>query len=441
MLMAGGFAELLLIIFRKITGHPIIDSLLDDWRHGALLALFSLVIGLLAGIYPAFYLTRFKPISVLKGVTSISGNKLFRSGLVVFQFIIAASLIIGSMIVYQQMKFLQKSDKGFDQEGVLIVTNMQELDNQAEAFRQEIDRFPQVNSTSLNDRIPAGHTLWMSTYRTPEMDDAITIQTFPVDENYLPTLGFHLTAGRNFMGDAPTDSAAIIINQAAVGALGLTGENPLGTIVNDNLRIVGVVENFNFQSLREAIAPAVMTFAAKGSRLAIKLNGSQISDFLVELENTWNRFSPPEPIHYSFLDDNFARLAAKEKMLSQAVTLFTFMAILIACLGLLGLAAFTIQQRRKEIGVRIILGATISGIVNLLSRDFLKLVVFALLIASPVAYYFANRWLQDFAFHIKIHWWVFALTGIVLILAAFLIVSFQGLRAALSNPIDSLRNE
>ncbi len=441
MVLAGGIVELLLIVFKKITGQPIIGSLLGDWQHSTLLAVFSLGIGLLAGIYPAFYLTRFKPISVLKGVVSISGNKLFRSGLVVFQFFIAASLIIGSLIVYQQMKFMQNSDKGFEQEGVLIVTNMQELDTQAKAFKQEISRFPQVTSISFNDRIPAGNTLWMSTYRTPEMEDDITIQTFPIDENYIPTLGLRLREGRNFLSDVAADSLAIIINQAAIGVLGLAGKNPLGAIINDDLRIVGVVENFNFQSLRETITPAIMTFGATGRRLAIKLTGSEISNFLVELEKTWSRFSPDEPIAYTFLDENFSRLAEKEKMLSQAVTIFTFMAILIACLGLLGLAAFTIQQRRKEIGIRIILGASISGVVNLLSKDFLKLVVIALLLASPIAYYFAGQWLQDFAYHVTIHWWVFALTGISLILVAIMVVSFLGLRVAINNPIDSLRSE
>lgn len=441
MIMAGALAELLLVVFREITGQFILDSLLSDWRHAGMLALFSLMVGLLSGIYPAFYLTRFKPIRVLKGMVSLSGNSLFRSGLVIFQFAVAAGLIMGSLIVYQQMKFLQKSDKGFDQEGVLIVTNMSELKNQSEAFRQELLQFPQVKLTSFNDRMPAESTIWMSTYRTPEMEEAITIQTFPVDENYIPAIGFRLREGRNFRRDAPTDSSAIIMNQAAIGALGLQGKNLSETLINDNLRVVGVVENFNFQSLRETISPIVMKFGPRGHRLAVKLRGSNISNFIQDLEKTWSRFSPEEPINYTFLDENFANLAAKEKMLSQAITIFTVMAILIACMGLLGLAAFTIQLRRKEIGVRIILGATIAGVVNLLSRDFLKLVIIALLLASPLAYYWAGQWLQDFAYHVNIQWWIFLLTAALLITGTVLIVSFQGLRAALKNPIDALRNE
>ena len=441
MIMAGMLAEMLLNVFEKITGQVIISSLLDDWRNFLLLAGFSLITGLFAGTYPAFYLTNFRPVKILKGQLALSGNKWLRGGLVVFQFTIAASLIMGSLVVFNQLKYMQQADKGFEQEGVMIVNNIRELENKAVAFREEMERYPEVVSTSFNDRMPAGNFLWMYTYQTPEMEESMTLQTFPADEDYLPTLGLRLLKGRNFSADIASDSNAVILNESAVEALGLVGKDPIGAEVNKGARVIGVVQDFNFQSLREKIEPSVMSFGPGGHRLALKLKGAQIADFLGDLEATWSKFSPEEPISYSFLDDNFAKLAAKEKTLGQAVGIFTALAILIACLGLFGLAAFTAEQRTKEIGIRKILGASVSGIVALLSKDFLKLVLLSLVIASPIAYYFMGKWLQDFAYHIHIQWWVFVVAGILAIATALLTVSFQSLRAALANPVKSLRNE
>lgn len=441
MVFAGALAEALLQVFEKITGHAIMDSIFADWRHLALLIVFSILTGLIAGAYPAFYLTQFKPVKILKGQFSLRGNKKLRGGLVVFQFAIAAGLIIASLVVFQQLKYMQQADKGFEQEGVLIVNNVRELGEQAQAFRQEMERYPQVISTSFNDRLPAGNFLWMYTFQTPEMEESITIQTFPVDENYLPTLGLRLIEGRNFSEEIASDSNAVILNESAVEALGLVGKDLIGAEVNEGVRVIGVVKDFNFQSLREKIEPAVMSFGPNGHRLALKLKGVQMADFITDLESNWQKFSPEEPIAYTFLDDNFAKLAAKEKMLGQAVTMFTLLAIVIACLGLFGLAAFMAEQRTKEIGIRKVLGASVSSLVGLLSKDFLKLVFIALLIASPLAYYLMNRWLADFAYRIHIQWPVFALTGFSAILIAFLTVSFQSIKAALANPVNSLRNE
>lgn len=441
MLVAGALAEMLIRIFEKITGQLIVNSIFDNWQHLALLAGFSVATGLLAGIYPAFYLTQFQPIKILKGQLSLSGNQRLRGGLVVFQFAIAVSLIIGSMVVFRQLQYMQMADKGFEQEGVLIVNNIKELNEQKTAFRQEVERFPQVVSTSFNDRMPAGNFLWMYTFQTPEMEESITIQTFPADENFIPTLGIRLLEGRNFSKDIASDSTAVILNQAAVEALGLVGKEVIGAEVNEGYLVVGVVQDFNFQSLREKIEPAVMTFGAIGHRMTIKVKGTEMADFISGLESTWQRFSSEEPINYTFLDENFAKLAAKEKMLGQAVGIFTAMAILIACLGLFGLAAFMAERRTKEIGIRKVLGASVSSLVALLSKDFLKLVFIALVIASPLAYYLMEKWLQDFAYRIEISWWIFAVAGFGAIAVGFLTVSFQSVKAALANPVKSLRNE
>lgn len=441
MVVAGALAEFLIQVFERITGQVIIASVFNNVEHLLLLAGFSILTGLIAGLYPAFYLTQLQPVKILKGKLSLSGNRRLRGGLVVFQFAIAVCLIIGSLVVFNQLQYMQRADKGFEQEGVLIITNLREIKDQKEAFRQEVERFPQVVSTSFNDRMPAGNFLWMYTFQTPEMEESITMQTFPIDQDYIPTLGLRLKAGRNFSEEIAGDSAAVILNQAAVEALGLVGKDPIGMEVNKGVHVVGVVEDFNFQSLRSKIEPAAMTFGPTGHRMAVKLKGTQMADFITNLEGAWNQFSAEEPINYTFLDENFSKLAAKEKMLGQAIGIFTAMAIIIACLGLFGLAAFMAERRTKEIGIRKVLGASVSSIVRLLSKDFLKLVLIALLIASPLAYYFMEMWLQDFAYRIQIPWWVFVVAGVGALILAFVTVSFQSLKAAMANPVKALRTE
>ncbi|MEO1263879.1 MAG: ABC transporter permease [Bacteroidota bacterium] len=442
MVLAGGLTELLLVIFEKITGELLIDTIFNDPVYLLMLLGLSVMIGLAAGAYPAFYLTRFQPVKILQGKFGLRGNARLRGGLVVFQFAIAISLLVGTTVVYRQLAYMQNMDKGFEQEGVLIVTNTKKLGSQKEAFRQEVERLPQVAATSYNDRMPGGNFLWMYTYQTPDMDNSITVQTFPADENYVGTLGLRLQAGRNFSKDIASDSTAVILNEAAVSALGLNDKDPIGAIVNEGgYHVVGVVQDFNFQSLREKIEPTIMMYGTQGNRLAIKLKGNQIANFLTDLDGKWQLFHAETPIAYTFLDDNFAKLAAQEKMLGQAVAFFTSLAILIACIGLFGLAAFMAERRTKELGIRKVLGATTASLVSLMSRDFLRLVVIALLVATPVAWYFMNNWLHDFAYRIDLEWWVFALAGATAIAVAFLTVSFQSIKAALANPVNSLRSE
>lgn len=442
MLLAGGLGEFLLNVFESITGQQILQTIFADWQNLVGLVIFSLIAGLLAGIYPALYLTKFQPVKILKGNLKLAGNKSFRGGLVVFQFIIAISLIISSLVVFRQLDYMQNADKGFEQEGVLIVRNMRDLGQNTKAFREEIERFPQVKQTSFSDRNPAGGSIWMSTFKTPEMEKAITMQTFPTDENYLSTLGFRLLKGRNFSKDLPTDTSAVLLNQAAIKALGLTGKDPLGQEVSEKgYKVIGVIQDFNFQSLKEEIEPAALTFGATGDRLSIKLKGHQMADFLGQLDKTWRQFQTEEPIQYAFLDDNFAQLANKEKMLGKAVSVFTFLAIFIACLGLFGLSAFMAEQRTKEIGIRKVLGANTLGIVSLLSKDFLKLVLMAIGVAVPLSYFFMGKWLEDFAYRIEMQWWIFAIAGLSAAFVAFLTISVQSVKAALANPIKALRSE
>ncbi len=441
MVVAISMAEMLFSLFASITGHTIITSL---FNHRILLTVFiflSLLISLLAGIYPALYISRYNPLEIVRGWRNTKSNVRLRNGLVVFQFIIASALIICSLVLFEQMRFIQETDKGFNSDGVLIVNNIDLLGTEARAFQHEIERLPGIISSSFNDRMPAGNYLWMSTYKTAQMEDPITIETFPVDENYIPTLDIRVVAGRNFSKSMLTDSSAVIVNLAALAALGIDQENAITAKVNDQQKIIGIVEDFNFESLRNAIKPVVMKYGAEGHRLAIKLRGNDLENTIEKLGNLWSFFTIEEEMQFSFLDENFDKLIVHEKMMSRAMSIFTLLAILIACLGLFGLAAFTLEQRRKEIGIRRILGASLTRVVQMLTIDFIQLVFLALVVSIPISLYYTNRWLDNFAYRISTQWWIFILAAILLLMVTFLVVGIHSARAAIADPINSIREE
>lgn len=442
MLLAAAMAQGMLAAFTFITGETLVENIFTNFWYPIVLLGFSILVGLAAGGYPAFYLASFRPVKILKGEWTLSGNHRLRGALVVMQFSIAIVLVISSLIVYQQLDFLQHSDKGFEHEGVIVVKNAGALGPQKESFRQQLASLPQVERSSFARRIPTSSGVWMYTYQTPDMEESITIQTFPGDADYLSTLGMRLVAGRNFSADLASDSNAVILNESAVRALDL-GEDPIGKIVNveGNYSVIGVVSDFNFQSLRQQIEPVVLTYDASGNHLALKLSGQGIAAFMDQLPGIWQQFAPDMPLRYEFLDENFALLAAKERMLGKAVSFFTLLALLIAAMGLFGLAAFTAERRTKEIGVRKVLGASVPNLAALLSKDFVVLVAIAFLLAAPVAYYAMQRWLQSFAYRIDIPWWVFVTSGIAALLIALLTVSYQAIKAALADPVKSLRYE
>jgi len=328
---------------------------------------------------------------------------------------------------------------GFSREGVIVVDNFALLGKNGPAFKKEIERQSEVVSTTSNTRLPADNYIWMYTYRTPEMDHEITIQTFPCDEQYIPTLGLHLTAGRNFSPLTDTDTTAAIINEAAVKELGL--KDPIGAEINQGLKVIGVIQDFNFQSLKEAVPSEVLRFYPEGGLLAVKIRGNDIAGFITAMQSTWKQFENEEPIQYSFLDDDFKQLMIKEAVMSKIIALFTLLAIVIACLGLFGLASFTAEQRTKEIGIRKVLGASVSGIVTLLTKDFVKPILLSMVIAFPIAWWASHKWLQDYAYRINVEWWVFGLAALAALTIAWITVSFQAIKAAVANPVKSLRTE
>lgn len=441
LLIALGLGELFLHLFESITGLKLLESLFVAPERMLTVFLIALGIGLAAGVYPAFYLTAFEPVRVLKGqIHSQSGSKSrFRNALVLLQFSIAISLLAGTVVVFKQLQFMRTRDLGLSPDNVLVISNARLLGNQKEAFKHELLSHSGVESASYNKRIPAGRSVWVTAYKTAEMEDDLPMQSFHGDYDMVETLGFRIVAGRNFSRELASDSAAVILNQSAVRALGL--QEPIGAILNENLHVIGVVADFNFESLRKEIEPVALTLDQDGYRLAIKLKGDRAEDVLRYAETLWQRFGISEPIQTYFLDESFEKLLEKLRILSKAVLIFTLLAVLISCLGLYGLSAYMIEMRTKEISIRKVLGATVSAMVALLSRDFLKLVLLANLFAWPVAWYAADRWLQNFAYRIEVGWWVFALAGGLALLIAVATVSTQAVRAALANPVESLRYE
>ncbi|HWK04006.1 MAG TPA: FtsX-like permease family protein [Puia sp.] len=441
MLIACGLIQVLLFFYQSATGAPLTGPIPLIASHYAALLLFSLVVGIIAGAYPAFYLTAFKPLLTIRPLAESPGKSYprLRNTLVLVQFVIAAALIFVSFVIYGQLQYMKNKDLGFRGEGVLLIENAGALHLQAAAFQHSIEQQSQVAGTSFCNRTPGGKSIWMYTYRTPSMKQDMTLQTFPVDDQYISTLEMQLTNGRNFNKNLITDTNSLILNESAVAALGLF--DPIGATINGNEKVIGVVKDFNYASLREKIGPAILRYSPQGSALAIRIKGGHTAAFMDWLRTEGKKFMPEEPLTISFLDDNFKQLAAKETLLGKAITFFTALAILLATLGLIGLTLFTVERRTKEIGVRKVLGASVNNILGLISRDFIRLTAIASLIAFPLSWWLVHRWLDNFAYRSSINAGMFFITESILVGIAFVVISLVTLRAALVNPVKSLRTE
>jgi putative ABC transport system permease protein len=448
MIIAFVLVQLALPAFNNLSG----KHLSFDAKPILAFIALGILVGLVAGIYPAFYLSSFKPIAVLKGKLT-ANNKSFglRGGLVVFQFFISVGLIISTIIVYQQMKFIQNKKLGYDKEQLLTIPNSSALGKNEQIYKQGLLKDARIVNATVSLYKPAGPSGNNNALAYPEGHDNQIMKTleYHVDEQYIPTLGMQMAAGRNFSAAFTTDSLAMIINESAAKGFAWGATNAIGkTVIRQNsdrgtnarFHIVGVVRDFNFKSLHEPITPLLMTLQPEGG-LIFKIRTTDVAGLLSTMKMQWDAFNTDEPFSYTFMDDLYNKTYSAEQKTGTILNIFSILTIFVACLGLFGLATYTAEQRTKEIGIRKVLGASVIQVAQMLSKEFLKLVLIASLIAFPAAWWAMSKWLQSFAYRIDISWWVFAVAGFAALLIALLTVSFQAIKAALANPVKSLRTE
>jgi putative ABC transport system permease protein len=422
------------------------------WQTISISVALMLAIGILSGSYPALVLSGFNPVMILKGIhrTNMGGANL-RKGLVVFQFSLSIALIAGTIIVYSQMNHLLDRDLGFDQEQMLVLDYNydEEVNYKSEVLKAELQKDPSVHSVAFARSVPGSYYPHAGTeIETPDGELKMMGQPiFQVGIDFVTHFGLELIAGRSYSRDHPSDSSqALIVNAAAAQQYGYT--NP-AAIVGKKFKqwgreglVIGVVKDFNYTSLHKNIEPLTMPFVAYNSRyLSIKIKSENLSETIRHVEDVWKRVVPHRPFLYSFLDDDFNRQYKADFIFRRLFTTFSCLAIFIACLGLLGLATYTAQQRTKEIGIRKVLGADVTNIVALLSKDFIVLVFIAIIIATPVSWYTMTKWLDGFAYKMEIQAWVFILAGCIAISIALFTTSFQSLKSAFMNPVSSLKSE
>jgi putative ABC transport system permease protein len=440
-------AVLLLPYFNTLAA----KSLTIPWTAWWLLPLMigsAIAVGVMAGLYPSFYLSAFKPINVLKGQLSRgSKNSILRNGLVVFQFTTSIILIIGTLVIYKQTHYMLNKKVGFDKDQVLLIEGTNTLDSKLEAFKNDLLKSSEIKSVSIGDYLPiAGMKRDGNTFHKEgklKEDIGVFTQKWQVDYDYLKTMGMHMIEGRYFSKEMASDSEATVINQSMAKKLGFT--NPIGQRIENGWQkftVIGVIEDFNFESMRQEVTPLCLVLSKYNSTIvSVKISGADTKQAISYASNVWKGFSPNQPFRYTFLDESFANMYANVKRTGNIFSSFAILAIIIACLGLFALSAFMAEQRNKEIGIRKVLGASVSSITAMLSKDFVKLVIVSIIIASPIAYWAMTKWLQDFAYRIPISWWMVAIAGLSAIVIALLTISFQSIKAALMNPVKTLRAE
>ncbi len=459
LLIAVFIAALLLPLFNELAGKSIAIPLTNP-LFWILLLSGGLLLGLISGGYPALFMSRFIPAKVLKGgLDRVDGGQV-RNTLVIFQFVISIFLIVSTLVVFQQVDFIRNKDLGFNKDQVLIVDDLKAAGIQKNSFKERVKQLSQVANVSLSSYLPTPSERGSITYFLEgainegsfKSENALIIEQWEVDHDYIPTLDLKLIAGRNFDVNHSTDSSGLIINESTATMLGIQPEEAIGLRLTTDfhrpdkenmqfLTVIGVVKNFHFESLRKDIDALSFVLGDDPNKMMVRLNTDNVSSTIEAIHEQWSKVAHGLPFNYYFMDESFNDTYREELRLGSIFITFASLSIFIACLGLFGLATFNAEKRTKEIGIKKVLGASVNQITFQLSFDFLKLVGWAILISLPLSWYGMNRWLENFSYRIEISWWTFTLAALLAILISLLTVSYQSIKAAIVNPVKSLRSE
>ena len=452
LIVAGIIVFLLTPWFNQLTGTTGVAGFISS-KYWMLFLIMFIGGSVLSGLYPAFVLSGFKPVSVLKGLfKNTASGYLLRKGLIIMQFATSVVLIAGTIIVFQQVNYMRNQSLGVNINQTLVVDGAQSLpdslyQNVFQPFKTALLQLPGVQTASSSTSVMGKEIYWTNGSKklTAEAKN-VTLYNIGVDYDFLPSFDLKLTAGRNFSKDFPTDEKGVLLNESAAKLLGFEDFNKAINekffSAGDTVTLVGIVNNYHHQGLQKAIDPMIFRLRPNARQAySLKIKTSNVPATIASVQKTWNKFFPADPFNYYFLDDLFDQQYKADQSFGKIFGLFAFLAIIIACFGLLGLSAYNVLQRTKEIGIRKVLGASVQNVLYILSKDFITLVLIAFVIAVPVTWFIMHNWLQDFAYRINIQMWVFAIAGVLAILIALLTIGIQALKAAVANPVKSLRTE